>query len=1156
MMGRMKSLPLLLMIALCHVPVAMAETYLIELGESIDAAIESPGEYDAFVFDIDEPMLVTLFTEGDTDTLGTLYKDSLIAFDDDSGAALNFSMNEELDPGRYFLFVDGATATVTGQYRLVTTAERSGNVARQYLMTTSSSRNVSSLHVLNTHDEPQAFVGTLYNGDGTQLGEARTQLHDANIAANGRLILSAADLETLFGIEPWRGPAMLEVFGPGSFELMSKLESPSGLVSNTNCVREGVVLNVEGSDSENQTYIRLVNTSSSATGEILGTLYDTNGLVIGNPAVTLSVGLAAKQAIWINADQLAELIDGSWTGEALLKVDGPEGLKLLNLNLVNNETFLNFSCFQNSDSNFIYLQTTSNSLNRSETHIVNVSEESDQYLGTLYNQAGEQLGAADVPLHELFVNPNGRLILTSENLESIFDVDSWRGPAMLKVTGSSDFELMTRLASPSGLISNSNCVAPDAVHNIEGDDENGRTFVRFINQGSEEITDITGSLYDSNGQLIGSAGTALIDRLGPFEARWLNRADLANAFGSTWTGEASLRVSGTNDQQLRMINLNFVNGETFFNFSCFESNNLPPAVQTSNFDQAFNAGDAVNLPVASRFNDAESSITLEARGLPEGLSLEDGIITGTLTDASVGNYTVTVVATDAALSTATTTFQLVVVGDSWTSGVFSSAENFEAQCANPRIGTDPFTDQPYPDNAGSFVDENNWLRSWTNDLYLWYDEVIDRDPADYSTPQYFDLLKTNELTPAGNPKDNFHFSANTQEYRQDTELGESVGYGMNVVLLRSSPPRELVLAYVEPDSPAAAAGLTRGARLVTIDGVDVRNGSDVDTLNAGLFPRTQGESHEFVVQDLDTATTRTVNLTADVVSEVRVRDVNIIPTSSGDVGYLVFNSHFDSAEPLLIDAFSQFRNAGISDLVLDLRYNGGGLVGIAAEVAYMIAGETQAQGETFIEYRYNDKYREVDPFSGRTLGPIAFPTTTIGYATTPGQPLPTVDLERVFILATSGTCSASELIINSLRGIDVEVILIGDTTCGKPYGFVPQDNCGTTYFTIQFTGVNAKGFGEYPAGFSPSFSPEFDTELPGCRVGDDFNHVFGDTDEEMLSTALYYRENGICPDSGNFRPHPSAFRRGELLRPEWRSILFRDQRFDALTRPISKEIQD
>ena len=74
----------------------------------------------------------------------------------------------------------------------------------------------------------------------------------------------------------------------------------------------------------------------------------------------------------------------------------------------------------------------------------------------------------------------------------------------------------------------------------------------------------------------------------------------------------------------------------------------------------------------------------------------------------------------------------------------------------------------------------------------------------------------------------------------------------------------------------------------------------------------------------------------------------------------------------------------------------------------------------------------------------------------------------MYIITGPGTCSASESIINSLRGVNVNVYLIGSTTCGKPYGFYPTDNCGTTYFSIQFRGENAANFGDYTDGFSPA----------------------------------------------------------------------------------------
>jgi hypothetical protein len=102
--------------------------------------------------------------------------------------------------------------------------------------------------------------------------------------------------------------------------------------------------------------------------------------------------------------------------------------------------------------------------------------------------------------------------------------------------------------------------------------------------------------------------------------------------------------------------------------------------------------------------------------------------------------------------------------------------------------------------------------------------------------------------------------------------------------------------------------------------------------------------------------------------------------------------------------------------------------------------------------------------------------------------------------------------MNSLRGIDVEVIQVGSTTCGKPYGFYPTDNCGTTYFTIQFRGVNDKDFGDYIDGFSPANArAAAGVVLPGCSVADDFTAGLGDPNEDRLAAALTYRDTQTCP---------------------------------------------
>ena len=110
--------------------------------------------------------------------------------------------------------------------------------------------------------------------------------------------------------------------------------------------------------------------------------------------------------------------------------------------------------------------------------------------------------------------------------------------------------------------------------------------------------------------------------------------------------------------------------------------------------------------------------------------------------------------------------------------------------------------------------------------------------------------------------------------------------------------------------------------------------------------------------------------------------------------------------------------------------------------------------------------------------------------------------------------------MNGLRGVDIEVIQIGSTTCGKPYGFYPQDNCGTTYFTIQFRGVNEKNFGDYTDGFSPDNTPvnQAGTVIPGCSVADDFSKQLGDSAEGRLATALAYRDGVACPAASGLVP--------------------------------------
>jgi len=457
-------------------------------------------------------------------------------------------------------------------------------------------------------------------------------------------------------------------------------------------------------------------------------------------------------------------------------------------------------------------------------------------------------------------------------------------------------------------------------------------------------------------------------------------------------------------------------------------------------------------------------------------------------------------------------------GAAWVQGQFSPASAFAAMCVTPRTGLDPFTKTAYPDRQGTALDEENWLRSWTNDLYLWFDEVPDQNPAGFTSDiAYFNVLKTAATTASGNPKDRFHFTYPTATWEELSQSGVQAGYGANFAIIAGTPPRNVVVAYTEPGSPAAVApaSLARGAKILTVDGVDLVNASDqtsVNTLNAGLSPQTVGESHNFSVLDAGAASPRSVTLVSADINITPVRDVHTIPTPSGLVGYILFNDHVATAESELVDAFNQLKAAGVQDLILDIRYNGGGYLDIASELAYMIAGPAATAGQTFELSQFNSKHPTVNPVTGAAIAPLGFHTTTQGFSGASGQALPTLNLPRVFLLTGASTCSASESIINSLQGVNVRVIQVGSRTCGKPYGFYPADNCAVTYFAIQFQGINAKGFGDYPDGFTPQNAiGTAGVLVPGCSVADDFTHLLGDPGEGVLASALSYQASGVCP---------------------------------------------
>lgn len=454
------------------------------------------------------------------------------------------------------------------------------------------------------------------------------------------------------------------------------------------------------------------------------------------------------------------------------------------------------------------------------------------------------------------------------------------------------------------------------------------------------------------------------------------------------------------------------------------------------------------------------------------------------------------------------------------------------------------------------LDEMFWLRSFNNQTYLWNDEVTDEDPDKYDKTKttfdnhythmrtYFDTLKTKEKS-TSNPskdKDRFHFMQSTQVYIEHQNDTPAPSYGIEWYSPKNNLtnpgwgliPRDVRVDYIIKDSPAdklTGTKLKRGDKLLKINDRNFLLGGfsgqeQAELVNPLLYPKT-GDSNKFEFQDADTGESKTITIVAGGVVEKAVNNTSVITADDGKkIGYINFTTlNRRSSEKAINDAIGEMKTAGVEDLVLDLRYNGGGYLYIAAQVGHMISGiSIPSEGNpqpAFAKYRYNDDAGNTDPVDGSANLPVPFVDVCLGFSIEcfPDEKLAdyrpklnTLNLKRVYILSSQSTCSASEAVINGLIGADIEVILIGDKTCGKPYGFAPEHNCGITYYTIQFQIRNDKEFGEYWDGLMPENATyQYPTRVKGCYVEDDYKKELGSKEEVLMAAALKYRKDGTCP---------------------------------------------
>lgn len=369
--------------------------------------------------------------------------------------------------------------------------------------------------------------------------------------------------------------------------------------------------------------------------------------------------------------------------------------------------------------------------------------------------------------------------------------------------------------------------------------------------------------------------------------------------------------------------------------------------------------------------------------------------------------------------------------------------------------------------------QKDWLRSYMQDWYFWSGMSPNPVPATYDSLQsYFDaLLFTGASTV---PADRWSYISDSASYSQYFEEGKTLGYGIFVNGLELQLP--LKVRFIEQRSPAALQGLARGDVILALNG---RSSADLIAANdfAALNPAKEGDT--LTLQIASSAGQRTLTVTAATYALTPVPVSTVLTLANGvKAGYLVMKDFITQAEAPLTSAFRDFGTAGATELILDLRYNGGGRVSTSNILASLVAGR-EHDGQLFTRLSYSAKQSSQN-------ANYMLASSLKGFS-------------RVVILTGERTCSASELLVNGLKPY-VQVVTVGARTCGKPFGFNPATSCTSTVSAVNFEVLNARNEGRY-----------YDGIAANCEVNETFSDQLGDPAETLTAAAARYLQTGTCP---------------------------------------------
>lgn len=435
---------------------------------------------------------------------------------------------------------------------------------------------------------------------------------------------------------------------------------------------------------------------------------------------------------------------------------------------------------------------------------------------------------------------------------------------------------------------------------------------------------------------------------------------------------------------------------------------------------------------------------------------------------------------------------------------------------------------PTPPPAGGGTDtcslsaRQDWVRGVLNEWYL-FPDLLDTtvNKANYSDVQsYIDAL----VAPArAQNKDRFFtYLTSIKEENDLINNGSNAGFGIR--LIYDTGANRVYVAESFETGPAFPAGFDRGTEIISINGQSVASlmaSGGPSAVSQALGPSDPGVTRTFVIRNGTVDQTVSVTKTEYPLDPISDRyGVQILNDGTGEVGYVNLRTFIVSdAGPQLRAAFQQFRDRGITKVILDLRYNGGGLVSVAE-----LLGDLMADG------------REGQVFSRTVLRDSKSSENSTALFQNQAEQIAAT---KIAVIGRAGTASASELVTNSfIPYLGGNLALIGTNTYGKPVGQYAFDRsaCDDRLRAVTFKTVNSAGNGEYFSGLAGVMDAT-------CRADDGIFKSFSDPSEASISVALDFLAGRSCTAIAGSGSDPSAQSVGtrkELLQPAWPTAAQRD----------------